>query len=427
MQLQVTKNTYKRANCELILSEDLKRAEAYGYDWFKYLHTDNVGNIILSEYSSVTSREHTRDILAVLKGHNLKPALTLDFVNEYSETEGRSIKAIHDHFYYGGNLTDINQAIKSEINLYKEHIRYLIEKIKAPRTHKNKNKDRKNEIKKCLYKIKDLRYFRDNILDKKQVKVTFKNNSFLGYRYSSVKLDALKVFNEVYNRYLKCSDTRQVKYYLKNFNVLQAQISHDHKGIELKLDKLCKLFNLNQNFDFTKIVFYRHIVDVERSIPSDIDSVEYSDFLKIVKRLKITKDNLNTLQLDRLHTSIINRALRAEKGPSVPKIWPKYQVPQKLIELETEINKQQKSDILTVIKDQGQLKKEGRQQKHCIGTDSMGYHRKILLQGYLALNFKGFTFFLDPDLNINQTYGKHNSSTPYDIRFELRELLSSLR
>src|SRR5690606_30650622 len=127
-------------------------------------------------------------------------------------------------------------------------------------------------------------------------------------------------------------------------------------------------------------------------------------------------------QLDRLHTAVINKALRADRFPSSPKNWTAYKVNEKLLKLEENLNKEK--IVIKVIKNQGDLKKESRVMNHCIGQERMGYHEKILMRNYQALNYKGFTFFLNPYLSINQTHGKHNSYTPDNIKQELIKLIA---
>ena len=46
-------------------------------------------------------------------------------------------------------------------------------------------------------------------------------------------------------------------------------------------------------------------------------------------------------------------------------------------------------------------------------------------RGYQALNYKDYTFFLDPSLNVNQTHGRHNSHTPSSIIEELQNLIEA--
>lgn len=427
MKLQVTKNNYKRANCNLYISDNLKELSAYGYTWFKYLTIDNVGNVILSEYTSQSSKAHIYDIESILDLHSIKIDLTLNFCNGYSDTFKRSISAIHNLGHDGQNLNNPKNAISNEIKLIKYHIKELIKAIKRPRSHKKKNENRKNEIKKCLYKIKDLRNFKNNFLNKKKFKTKkkFNNYHFLSYSNGSKELLKNKIFKDIYGKYLKLNDDRNINFYFNNFRIKQAHLyQHTSDGIPLNIDNLCKVFSLNQNYDFSKIIFYTHIESIENSIPSDIDSKEYHDFLKMIKRLNITKDNLNTLQLDKIHTAIINKNERLERGPIEKREWPAYQVSEYLLTLENLLN-EDKKQVISVIKNQGDLKKESRKMKHCIGQNNMGYHEKIIKKGYQALNFKGYTFFLNPDLTINETHGKNNMSTPDNIKNELIEILEA--
>jgi hypothetical protein len=130
--------------------------------------------------------------------------------------------------------------------------------------------------------------------------------------------------------------------------------------------------------------------------------------------MNIKKENLNTLKLDTLHTYFINLGKRKDYTPSKPIDLP---VSEKLLKLEF------KTDKLKVMKTVQDMRKEGRQQSHCIGQKNMGYISRCLNESYQTVNFKGFTFFLNPDLSINTTNGRHNSSTPDNVRDELTKLI----
>jgi hypothetical protein len=406
MKLLVTKNEFKKTNLTVSVSDDLSLVDAYGYDWFKYLHTDDAGNVILSEYTSHSSKSHIGEILDVLRLLNIQIDLRLNFVNEFSQGLNRSIASIHYLGHDGFSLENPVEAINEEIKLIKEHVKELIARIKTKGTRKKKNNERKDEIHDCIKKISHLRNFKNNFLNKKKVKRRKKRLHF-----------SLAEFNNVFSNYIKCNSNDRLKYLNNNFNIKIRSVE------PLRLEKISKLFGLNKNFDFTKIAFYRHIVDVENSIPNDVDSIDYKEFLKAIKRLKINKENLNNLQLEKLHVWDINRQLRLERGPSIPREWPSYDVNPILLSLEGELNKDK--PIFKLIKSQGDLKKEGRSQKHCIGNDRMGYHERILNKGYQAFNFKGHTFFVDPSLKVVEAHGYRNAYTPSEIKNEIERIIKN--
>lgn len=75
---------------------------------------------------------------------------------------------------------------------------------------------------------------------------------------------------------------------------------------------------------------------------------------------------------------------------------------------------------IRLVKTVADMRKEGRSQSHCIGSE---HYIRSLFKGYQALNYKGYTFYLDPNLNIVETKGSHNRATPYEIQNELLNLI----
>ena len=396
--LQVTKNRYKWNSMIVKVNEDLTQLNAWSYNWFKYLTTDLVGNVyFLDTKYSITTSTHYNYTKSILSDLGIDINLTLNCDNGKM---GRGV-------YLNSNFSSgIKKVIRDNIRQLVISIRELQDDIKKPKSHKRKNKERQEAIDFMKYRIKDLRRYCVEYVDKKLIPVKEPKIS---------EIFKEKERSDIANSYKK--------YFLKDngklkVNEFQSFIKRkvNLQGYYLmrtaphSIDKIKEFFKTK---DVKTILMYQHSNDLNNMLPN-LDTPEY-DKLKIWLAQR-GEHPFNTFLLDKLHTHLINKNNRKTYSPSEPKEFP---VNKKLLKLESlsENNK------LRIIKNDKELKAEGRSQSHCIGSKN---YIDSCLRGYQALNYKGFTFFLNPDLEINQTHGRFNSHTPEDIRQELKNLIKSM-
>jgi len=161
--LQVTKNRYKWNSMIVELNKDLTKINAWSYNWFKYLKTDSVGNVYFldTKYSITTSTHYnyTKDILSEL-GIDINLTLNCD-----NGKMGRGV-------YLNSNFSSgIKKVIRDNIRQLVISIRELQDDIKKPKSHKRKNKERQEAIDFMKYRIKDLRRYCVEYVDKKLIPV----------------------------------------------------------------------------------------------------------------------------------------------------------------------------------------------------------------------------------------------------------------
>ena len=405
MKLLVTKNQYKKSNNELNVSPDLKEISAYSYEWWQYIATDKVGNVIFNNttYSNST-RKHQSDSRRKLGDLGIDFNLTLNNTTE--------------------DLTDIKKCIDSEIETLNSQIEKLHKIINKKGTHKSKNEERKHQIKNIEYRILDLTDFRDNYLDKKIYPVKrnkadytesvckhgnwiykckdecYKKPHVIGIpRETQDRLDSYKKYFVKPNGKLQTNEYQEFIYFRKLYD-----------NAPNSLEKLKLLLNLDQK-SIQIALKYKHIADVENMIP-DVDHKAYADIQKFVKKHGIDRNSLNLFLLDKIHTYQINQI---NKKTYSKKEEIQFPTSEKLLKIEN-------TEHLKLIKKPSDLRAEGRTQGHCIGSK---HYITQCYQGYQALNYKGYTFFLSPNLEIDQTHGKHNCSTPDHIQEELENLISA--
>ena len=112
MELQITNNCYKGSNNELNISNDFKTISAYSYNWWRYITTDSVGNIIFNEtqYSHSTSR-HQSNSYHQLFTLGIRPTIVLSHT---VENLAHGIANVID--YEIENIKRKISQIQSEIN-----------------------------------------------------------------------------------------------------------------------------------------------------------------------------------------------------------------------------------------------------------------------------------------------------------------------
>lgn len=387
MELKTKLNEYKGSNVSLQVSEDLKKIAAYSYSWWQFVTTDKVGNIIFNNYTySNSTSGHQSDVHSKLRWLGLSINLELRKTNK--------------------SLGSLKDAIKDEIKCYKYEIKVLNEQIKKPRTHKRKNEERKKDIKNKEYRIKDLENYLKNYIDKQLIPVKTIKFKFRPDQYTEQSEIDSTVAS--FAKYFKKPNGKLQKNELTECLNKYASMYAYHDAPE-NLDNLKNLFNLKQSH-IQSILVYKHLNDVNNMIPND-NTPEYLQLKRWIKTNDINRDNLNLLSLEKLHTYQINKQNRKNYTPSEPNYFP---VNQKLLQIKN-------IDGIKIIETDRDLRTEGKKQSHCIGSK---YYIDRCKEGYNALNYKGYTFFLTPDLRLVETHGKHNRSTPYELQLELSKILN---
>jgi hypothetical protein len=378
MKLFITKNTYKASNVSLTVSDDLERAEAYSYQWWRFVATDSVGNIVFNHYKySVSTGKHQRDVASLLDRLGVQVNL---------------------HLYNTGlSLDDLKDAITDEIKGLERQNVLLRDAIACKGSRKAKNVERLKTIEHIQYRIKDLARYRDEHIDTKAIPVsrgTRETDPWVAEQHKTYERYFLKP-----NGVLKRNE----------FQVFIQQLNH-WKDAPTSIDNIKNLLNLKTLDQISTVLRYEYAADLNNQIPH-VDSESYQTVLSCIKKLGITTDTITVLSLDKLHTALTNLENRRDYVPSEPNLLPVSPILASLKGV----------DALEVIDTDRKLRAEGRKQNHCIGGK---HYLDRCRNGYQALNYKGYTFFLSPDLSLVETKGRHNSYTPESV---VRELLSYIR
>lgn len=469
MKLQTTKNAYTACNGNnyVELSPDCKKVTAWSYDWWTYIATDSVGNIYFQDYSySVNTSKHQSNASYVLRNLGLNISLSVNTTN--------------DHFGDGSDES-IKRLINSEIKAIRYDIYDLIKATRVKGSWKKKNAERRASVGAKLYRIKDLRNYRDNYVGKKLIPIKqdklLKVSKFLkankyelkcdqfyldlkaapdkraffkerrlasgkyfcnwrkcerynftdsfsdwftdkygdGTRYHTFKRDTyfgldrkkVLVFNRLKQYFKKPSgkiDLNSLRQVLDSYDSYRAL-----DRVPESLDKLKSILGMKASDSVITLLNYRHVRDVINMLP-DQDSDEEKQLKRWLKRMGINRETINLLNLDKLHTYQISKLNRKNYVASEPNYFPVHPT----------IKALEGTEGLSLIEHDRALRAEGRKQGHCIGGR---YYQQGCKRGYQALNFKGYTFYLTPTLDISQTNGKHNSYTPDKIRRELITLI----
>lgn len=389
MELKTTRNEYSAPSRYLTIDPETGEIRAYSYSWWQFIATDKVGNLFFLDrrYSHSTSN-HQNEARSILS----RLGIRIDHRIDHTASCG-------DNFRRFG----IKGVLNSEIEAHRGYIRSLIGAIKKKGSHKRKNEARKSDIRHAWYKIQDIRNIRDNYLD--QERIPYKKRSLESF-YAQ--------------KFYSGSNTMESweKYFRKDNGKLkrnQLQTFLNEKGIDPRwnsaprsIDKIQELFEVKKS-NVVSILTYSFANDLEGMIP-DQDASEYILLKRHMKRLGIQEPT--PLNLDKIHEYLKNKINRKNYTPRPPVEFP---VHKDLLALESK-----KIKGLRLIKTDQALRAEGRRQSHCIGSKN---YIESCKRGYQALNYKGYTFFLTPELNISQTYGRFNVSTPRELRLELEGLL----
>lgn len=372
MKHLVTKNSYKGSNFFMEVSDDCKTVTASSYGWWIFLNTDSVGNIVVNRATySHSSSGHQRDASSVLSRLAIRPHLALSRTKK--------------------SLGNIEYAILNEISLAHSDIRSLVDQINTKGSHKAKNIIRQSRITEIEYEIKDLERFLSDYLNKKTLPVKHSDP------YNTHADDFAKYYVKP-NGKIQANELNKTLSRIKYYARAPRSIDAIREALKISTTDLNSL---------ETILCYQYSEDLNDMIPH-VDSDQRPIVNKFIsKHVPI----LSTHTLDKLHTFLTNIQNKKTRVPSEAR---KFHVAEKL----QKINHKD----LNLLDDSQKLRAEGRRQNHCIG--GLDYQKKCSL-GYQALNFKGYTFFLSPSLEIVQTNGRFNCQTPDSVISELKTLLSA--
>lgn len=394
MKLLTSKNTYSASNNTLRISDDMGKVEAISYGWWRYAATDSVGNVIFNftTYSPSTTG-HQRDVRSEIRSLEISVSLELFHTRQ----------GVGGHIY---DDDDIRRVIGSEIDGVKREISELIGKIKTKGSWRRKNNQRRHFIRLLLYKVADLRNYKNNYIGKKKIPSRREKPS----RRNLLLVEAC--FGQYFTNHKGKLDRNAIRdFAAENYGIgVRLSPSEDHNYLAIR-----EFFGLKNSFNYARILGYRHLQDVNSMMPAE-GTVERLQLEKWCKRMNINKKTLNNFLLDKLHTYQINKINRKEYSPAEPKTFP---IPERLKKLAPKVKG------LRLIENDVQLRREGRKQGHCIGSNH--YIKQCLLDGDIPLNYKGYTFLLSSDLSLIECSGKHNAPVPSDIIKELGEVCRSPR
>lgn len=388
MKLLVSRDLYKRARNRLHIHEQGARIAAYSYEWWQYIATDKIGNVFfLNTCYSVTTSAHQSEAESVLR----RLGIRIDC----------KLRCRHDMHFGKGIDAALNDAIACLERENAEHAKLCM----TPGTRKAKNAKRRELIKRNMFEMRDLERIRDVYLNKARIphakakRADLKKRRLEEYRHNfktpqgRIDWDALLAFMDAY----------------QGWGRYNADGPQRTKGY--CIDKILALYGRKDTEAKIKTLIYAYAQDLNVMLP-EIDSDAYLKLKKAMDRLGATE--LCPLSLDKLHTYLINQVNYASKKERGPVEVIRFQVHPALEAIRNE-------EHVTILDSAPALRAEGRRQSHCIG--SKGYIDALRRGMNYAVNYKGYTFWLGHDLQVQQTHGRFNSSTPESIRHELLDLI----
>lgn len=378
MKHLVTLNEYKQTNASLYVSPDMTEVRAYSYGWWRFVDTDKHGNVIFNDakYSNSTSG-HQSDVASILRRLNIRIGLRLSKTTE--------------------NLTHgVEAVVESEIKHHLWDIESLKAKINTKGSHRRKNEERRAEIEGIEYRIKDLRAYLET------GRLPAEDTRPCRWSYDDSQDEETSHGFEPY--FLKPNGVlkrNELKAFLNTFQGWH-RAPKNIKGLK-------EFLSLKSLEDILPVLSYQFSQDLSDMLPA----IGSDDEIKLQKFVAKHKSHgVNTVLLDKMHSFLVNRQNRKTYVPREPELLPLHPSVERL--------KTKGIEELSVIDSVQKLRAEGRRQSHCIGGEN---YIRLCKQGYQALNFKGFTFLLTPDLSLRETKGRHNSMTPDSVVRELTSLL----
>lgn len=383
MKLLITKNLYKQTNADLWVSDDCKTVRAHSYGWWRFVETDKVGNVVFNAYRySVSTGGHQGDVETILDRLGIRAAL-------YLTRTARSLDGNRDCVKTGG----IQDAITDEIACIRQEQADMREAMAVKGSRKAKNAERAKEITALDYRVKDLERWRDEYIDLQPLPAV------AGKVWLSQRQRGYEAFFRKPNGVL---DTNGHKAFM-------ATLLH-HREAPPSLAGLKQLLGVKTGSEQVETLLrYEFTADLNNQVP-DLDTPEYEELKAWLTTRGITAATLTTLSLDKMHSYLTNRTNRKTYEPREPEAFPVAEHVRALANIEG----------VELLDTDRKLRAEGRRQSHCIGGSA---YINRCRKGYHALNYKGYTFFLDTGGAILETRGKHNSGTPISVQDELMSML----
>lgn len=406
MKLKTTLGEYGAKNNSVTISDDCKTVEAWSYNWWKYIDVDSVGNVYFNNYSySVRTSGHQSRASGILDTLGIQVHVWL-------------------HKTCRGLQGGIGNSLKWEIRERRSLIREYIAGIRKKGSWRRKNAERRDAIKREWYQIKDYKRYLNEYLDKKPIKKP------MPQYWDSERDRGLEVVTQgwyddkaekyYYDKWvLEKRRIKQIHRYFKYFRKQNGKLKKrdlikflgclsDWQEAPRSLDNIKSLLGVKGNECIIWMLRYPHTKDIEPMLPHE-DSVEHKQLLSWLKRYQDHPRNI--FLLEKLHTYLVNKMNRKEYTPKEPVKFPVSPVFMMLHGIKD----------LRLITTDFELRAEGRKQSHCIGSPM---YMQGCMRGNHALNYKGYTFYLDSNMRLIETHGKHNASTPDEITEELGKHIS---
>jgi len=376
MHLQITNRRYKGSNCELSIDRD-GALSATSYDWWRFVWSDSVGNIIInnSRYSISTSK-HQSAVWSILRRLNRPVCLELNYVRS-------------SHRF-------ANSAIEDEIKAIGGLIRKLESEISAKGSHRRKNEERREQIKHFEFRIKDLQRYLDEYLNKKYFRDCWRDGQYWKYDDDS-RDELIEVLRRLFLNHKGKFDEQALHHFIADNLVPITNNLSDRVACEYS--KLLALLDLKP-IDRRKIVIYEFALDLENQLP-EIDSDEFLKIKKFCDKNSIGK-NFTNFDLEILHTKLTNLQNRKTYEPKPEEFWPINPILDLVLTDLRGLHDLESRHLNSA----RLLRAEGKRQKHCIGGSN--YIEQVGSGRYFATHIAGGTYLFDQDLNITQASASCN-------------------
>jgi len=389
MKLYLSKHRYGTGKNYVAINPETLAPTAISYSWWKYVTVDSVGNVIFlnSYYSSTTSR-HQSETKRILMRLGIPINLQLNYAQR------------------GLDTNYLDHAIDDEITAIRKQCDELADAICTKGARKKTNAYRWSTINNNEYTIKDLIRFKTEYLDKKKFVVPHAAKWLCGRWTDETREERKKLVTPLFLKSNGKIQTNELNQYALNQDQSRRENWDTILGKDSKISLLWDGLKVEQ---LRLLNLYEFCIDLENQIP-----VEHSDeYLALHKFIRRDDVAFSLYSLDRMHTWLTNKQTLAarkseEREPKVESVFP-YSPIVNLIQVP-------ENRTLTILDTPSKLRREGKNQGHCIGGASYIADCK---RGYIALNYAGYTFYFSRDLQLISTSGKYNSATPQNLRAEL--------